>query len=259
MRLSDIASAVAPYLSADGRLIRLPQHRTIVFVGDTHGDLDATERVLSRHLRPDRTIVFLGDAVDRGPDSVGNLKLILKAKLDHPTSIHLLMGNHEAWAVARFSPADFWSSLDSEASSNLAGTLRQLPYAAWHPTGVLGLHGALPDGIELSGFESIELGSERWRSITWGDWSEQASVEGRPGVCGRPLFGRREFIARSARLGATVLVRSHQPTAPTYLFDDRCLTLFTTNAYGVGPRSIALLRPGRTIRTARDLEIEVID
>ncbi|HID09015.1 TPA: serine/threonine protein phosphatase, partial [Candidatus Micrarchaeota archaeon] len=53
----------------EGRLIRLPAEKTIVFVGDTHGDSEASEYVISRFLRPDHVIVFLGDYVDRGPDS----------------------------------------------------------------------------------------------------------------------------------------------------------------------------------------------
>jgi hypothetical protein len=58
-----------------------------------------------------------------------------------------------------------------------------------------------------------------------------------------------------AQLGARVLVRSHQPFAPTYLFDDRCLTLFTSSAYGDGRRRVAVLHPERDVRTARDLDL----
>ncbi len=259
MSLVDLASSVAQHLAGQGRLVRLPNDRTIVFVGDTHGDTDATERVLERHLRPDRTVVFLGDVVDRGPDSIGNLRRILEAKLDRPRSVHLLMGNHEAWKAAPFSPADFWAELDSASLSIVGDALSRLPYAAWHPSGVLGLHGALPDETDLGTFDSIELGSDRWRAIAWGDWSEGAATGGLSESLGRPVFGRAAFETRSARLGIRVLVRSHQPSAPTYLFDDRCLTIFTSSAYGVGPRSIALLHPGRAIRNARDLEIRMIE
>jgi len=61
MALVELANAIAPQLEEQGRLIRLPEDRPVVFVGDTHGDLDATQRVLSRHSPSEETIVFLGD------------------------------------------------------------------------------------------------------------------------------------------------------------------------------------------------------
>ena len=99
----------------------------MVFVGDTHGDIDATRRIFTRYPVPGHTLVFLGDTVDRGPDSGGNLELILQAKLDHPTSIYLLMGNHEAWKVRPFAPADFWERLDSQEERVIANALLNLP------------------------------------------------------------------------------------------------------------------------------------
>ena len=41
---------VAGIFEKEPKLIQLPSHGKGVFVGDTHGDLDATERVLSRFL-----------------------------------------------------------------------------------------------------------------------------------------------------------------------------------------------------------------
>jgi len=235
-----------------GRLVRLPADRRVVFVGDTHGDADASARVLASYPRPGSVVVFLGDAVDRGPDSVGNLALILEAKRASPDGVHLLMGNHEGWAMAPFRPADFWASLASDAAATVAARLCDLPLAAWHPSGVLALHGALPELSRIEEIDRISLGSADWRRVTWGDWSE-ADVGGTSGdLLGRPCFGREVFDRIARRLGIRVLVRSHQPDAPTLLFDDRCLTLFTSCAYG-GTRRVAILEPGRAPRSARDL------
>ena len=256
MDLLATVRAVVPTLVEQGRLIGLDSDRTIVFVGDTHGDIDATERIFERHLRPDRTIVFLGDAVDRGSDSEGNLGLILRTKLDRPTSVYFLMGNHEGWAVAPFSPADFWDRLEPGAERTVASALAHLPFAAWHPAGVLGLHGALPDLSSLTALESIDLGSPAWRAITWGDWSDE--TESSSEAWGRPAFGRAAFQRRAESLNVRVLVRSHQPLAPTMLYDERCLTIFSSNAYGDGTRRVAVLRPGTNVRTARDLDLEEI-
>ena len=106
--------ALREILRKELRLILLPADKTAVFVGDTHGDREATEEVLRRFFDENHVLVFLGDYVDRGPDSFGNLRVLVEAKLAHPERIFLLMGNHEGWAVAPFVPADFWRSLSRD-------------------------------------------------------------------------------------------------------------------------------------------------
>ena len=239
----------------EGRLIRLPAEETIVFVGDTHGDLDASKRVFARFTVDEHVIVFLGDYVDRGPDSAGNLELLLRTKLSHPDRVFLLMGNHEGWAEASFSPADFWQRLSPNQEQATAQALSRLPFAAWHPHGVLALHGALPDVATVEEIEHIELGSPDWRRITWGDWADVPGDVVGSGLSGRPTFGRDAFETIAGRLGLKALVRSHQPSAPILLFEGRCLTIFTSTAYGSSERRVAILRPEKTLKSARDLEL----
>lgn len=248
----------AELFKAEGRLIRLPPDKTVVFVGDTHGDSEASEFIISRFLQADHVIVFLGDYVDRGPDSEGNLELLLRTKIQYPDRIFLLMGNHEAWTVEPFSPADFWRRLPPDEARAYGEVLTALPFAAHHPAGVLALHGAFPDVERLEEITGIKLGSFDWRKITWGDWVDAPGYVVDPGAFGRPAFGRDYFEEMLRRLGLKVLVRSHQPFAPLYLFEDRCLTIFTSLAYGGTERMVAVLRPGRVVRSARDLELHYI-
>ncbi len=242
----------------EGRIVQLPVDRTAVFVGDTHGDREATERVLARFPPGEHVLVFLGDYVDRGPDSLGNLTLLVEVKLAHPDHVHLLMGNHEAWMVQRFSPADFWEKLSPSEAKVLGETLARLPFAACHPAGVLALHGALPDVAKVANIARVCLGSPEWRAITWGDWVDRPGYAFGSGWSGRPAFGVDYFHEVADRLQIRALVRSHQPGAPTFLYGDRCLTLFTTQAYGGTTRSVAVLPPGRVPRTARDLDLVAI-
>ncbi len=234
-------------------MVQIRPDRDAVFVGDTHGDLDATEEVFRRYASREATIVFLGDTVDRGPRSRENLARILTAVCADPERTLLLMGNHEAWGIARFSPADFWEGLSPAEEDDAARMLGLLPWSAWHPAGVLALHGALPDVPRLEEIALVRPGSPAWRDVTWGDWCETVPASPRSGNTGRPAYGPDTFDLRSRRLGVSVLVRSHQPDAPTYLFDDRCLTLFTSRAYGNGRRCVAVLPRGMPARTARDL------
>jgi len=251
----ELLSEAEACFKQEGRFIRLPAEQPIVFVGDTHGDLEASKRVFARFPACEHVIVFLGDYVDRGPDSAGNLELLLRKKLAHPDRVLLLMGNHEGWAVESFSPADFWQRLSSHEERAIAQALSWLPFAALHPRGVLALHGALPDVGAIEEIEGIGLGTPNWRRITWGDWADTPGYVVDPGVFGRPTFGRDAFEEIADRLGLRALVRSHQPSAPVLLFEERCLTIFTTTAYGGAERRVAILRPEKPLQSARDLEL----
>jgi serine/threonine protein phosphatase 1 len=69
-------------------------------IGDIHGDLGALQLLFTRlpPLVPDDTIVFLGDYVDRGPDSAGVVKWLREFQLTAAAKVVTLRGNHEdAW------------------------------------------------------------------------------------------------------------------------------------------------------------------
>ncbi len=67
--------------------------RTIA-IGDVHGCLAALNAVLAAAApRPDDTLVFLGDYVDRGPDSRGTIERLLE--LERQFHLACLLGNHD--------------------------------------------------------------------------------------------------------------------------------------------------------------------
>jgi serine/threonine protein phosphatase 1 len=69
-------------------------------IGDIHGDLAALETLFARLpvLMPTDTVVFLGDYIDRGPDSAGVVRWIREMSITTSAKIVLLRGNHEdAW------------------------------------------------------------------------------------------------------------------------------------------------------------------
>jgi len=80
----------------------LPEGQILYAVGDIHGRLDLLEDLLSlieRDARASnagrRTLVFLGDYVDRGPDSRGVVERLV-TDLPQGFDAHFLKGNHEA-------------------------------------------------------------------------------------------------------------------------------------------------------------------
>ena len=251
--LLQLLKTLAPVWERENRLIELPDDRPTIFVGDIHGDRDAAEHVLSMFPPESGVLVFLGDILDRGPDSLGSLKVILRRKAEHPDSTHLLMGNHEAWAAVQFRPAGFWLELSPKEAHRIAEGLRPLPFAAWHPDGLLGVHGALPDLPALESIRDVDLGSDAWRAMTWGDWVDDDALKTFAGP--RPAFGPSSFSKRANQLGVRLLIRSHQPASPLSMFADRCLTIFSTSAYGRGCRQVARWTPESTTSTVRDLEL----
>ena len=71
-----------------------------VIVGDVHGEIDALETLLSRlgynyhgEHRQGRRLVFVGDLVDRGPDSPAVIERVMA--LVHRGLAQCLLGNHE--------------------------------------------------------------------------------------------------------------------------------------------------------------------
>jgi serine/threonine protein phosphatase 1 len=65
-------------------------------IGDIHGCSDLLSELLEKvkPLAPDDTVIFIGDYIDRGPDSKGVIDIVLKLKREHNRVITLL-GNHE--------------------------------------------------------------------------------------------------------------------------------------------------------------------
>lgn len=257
IRLLDEAKEV---LSRESKLIELRSGRGI-FVGDTHGDLEASEKIANNYFGSGCALIFLGDYVDRGRASLENINFLLKHKIAHPDAFFLLMGNHEGYAIVNFHPADFWEGLDVELRQRYSEVFSRLPLAVSASNGIVALHGALPDVPTLDDVNKIELGSKEWHQITWGDWQErQGEFLGIDPYTGRPQFGQGWFDKIMSRWSKNVLIRSHQPDAPPVMFQGRCLTIFTSSAYRsyIAERTLALVDLEKEIKSISDIRIETI-
>lgn len=238
------------------RLIRLPSQGKVVFVGDTHGDLDASQQVIRRYSKKPYRVVFLGDYVDRGKDSVENIQYLLRLKVEHPEEIFLLSGNHEGFMVKEFYPSNFWGSLHLKEREEYGILFSKFPLAVATQNGILALHAALPDLKSLEEIDQVELGSGNWDRMVWGDFVEN-ETDYMGDLWGRPQFGRQYFDRLMERYQRQVLVRSHQPNASLVMFDKRCVTIFTSRVY-LPIRTIAIADLEKEIRNGEDLVLEKI-
>lgn len=78
----------------------IPDGIELVVIGDIHGRSSALYRCLDDIARTPtrlgcrRTLVFLGDLIDRGPDSLGVVRIALEAR-HRVDNLYILPGNHE--------------------------------------------------------------------------------------------------------------------------------------------------------------------
>ncbi len=87
----------------------------IFAIGDIHGSLRKLQDLIERCERyadgRPMTFIFLGDYIDRGPDSAGVVSYVIDLQARLPEQVIALKGNHEAMAldiVDGVIPADRW-------------------------------------------------------------------------------------------------------------------------------------------------------
>jgi serine/threonine protein phosphatase 1 len=72
--------------------------KKLYVIGDVHGCLFELKEVLARTdsmIKEDDEYVFLGDYIDRGPDSKGVIDLLIERSKTHPIKHTFITGNHE--------------------------------------------------------------------------------------------------------------------------------------------------------------------
>ncbi|HEX2556887.1 MAG TPA: metallophosphoesterase family protein, partial [Nitrososphaera sp.] len=95
-----------------GGLMEIQNLQNLVIISDLHGDSHSLFRILDEIsytkflVNPMNKLVFLGDYVDRGSDSIGILYSICYLKHAHPDSVVLMRGNHESPSEIPFSSHD---------------------------------------------------------------------------------------------------------------------------------------------------------
>ncbi|MDQ1294873.1 MAG: serine/threonine protein phosphatase 1 [Actinomycetota bacterium] len=67
----------------------------LVVVGDLHGQADKLAKVLETYVGRAGKLIFVGDYVNRGPDSRGVLDLLSQARREMGDDLILLRGNHD--------------------------------------------------------------------------------------------------------------------------------------------------------------------
>ncbi|MFX1474659.1 MAG: metallophosphoesterase [Promethearchaeota archaeon] len=237
----DLLVRVTKVLSHEPRLIHLPEG-PLVFVGDTHGDWEATKSLLAQYWDSPTTLVFLGDYVDRGPHQIENINLLFELKCQAPERIILLRGNHEVKSVNQ--RYGFYSEVTDKLgdfTEAYAASFQELPLAAVSShRGVFAVHGGIAEGLErLEEIEELPREVELEHPITfqllWNDPKE--NIQGfRPNFRGggSRVFGRDVTERFFEENDLTLLVRAHEVFEQGYreFFDGLVISLFSCRHYG---------------------------
>lgn len=108
----------------------------LIAIGDIHGESSYLTKILEA-INPtiEDTIVFLGDYIDRGPDSKGVIDQIVE--LHQKCKVHLILGNHEEMTLAAYaggkSDHNFWCKFGGleMLSSYEVSHVSKLPSEYW--------------------------------------------------------------------------------------------------------------------------------
>lgn len=76
-----------------------------IAIGDVHGNLAALDDLLNLitgEISTLDTVVFLGDYIDRGPDSKGCIERIIEFRRAVKGNVVTLLGNHEEWLLRTY-------------------------------------------------------------------------------------------------------------------------------------------------------------
>lgn len=193
-QILELIRRARPLFREEPLLVCIPEGHILV-AGDTHGNFQATKKIVARFLagpgngRPYDRIVFLGDYVDRGPDQIENINYLLSLKLLLPRRVILLRGNHEdknvntrggllAKLIGRFGVS---SGIHNEY--NLLFSF--MPLAALTPQGHFMVHGGIPEGLRSLRYidrlpRTVDTEKKQMlHELLWNDPSEKAVEFGR--------------------------------------------------------------------------------
>jgi protein phosphatase len=149
----------------EGDLVLLQIPSNLVIIGDVHGDIETLDTALDKIDVTDffadksNKIIFLGDYIDRGSNSIDVMKKVCNLKIKYPHSIILLRGNHEAPVEFPFNSHDLPHQIIENFgltegrriyTQHILPFFGQLSLAVIIDKKLLLVHGGLPTGQSIS-------------------------------------------------------------------------------------------------------------
>ncbi len=213
--------------SIKGSLIEFSDIGSLAVVSDLHGDTQTLFHILDKIGYEDflsdkkNKMIFLGDYVDRGSDSIGVLYSVCFLKVKYPDSVILMRGNHEAPAEFSFSPQDLPYEMQDRFGASAKTLYRQVMSLFRLMTLVtvirdrlILVHGGLPtetcDILAVSEAHERHVHDRIMEDLLWNDpWPSKGWAPSNRGI-GR-YFGldiTQEWLKST---NTRAVVRGHEP------------------------------------------------
>jgi diadenosine tetraphosphatase ApaH/serine/threonine PP2A family protein phosphatase len=230
-----------------GRLVEIKPRGEALVVGDLHGDLESLVQVLQQSRIMQRMeksqqvfLIFLGDYGDRGEFSAEIYYAVLSLKLQRPTQVVLMRGNHEGprdlLAIPHDLPMQFQSRFGkkwTEAYNGVLELFQHLYNSVLVEERYLIVHAGLPPQART--IEDFAHADKKHPKETFLEdmlWSDpQESIDGvypSPRGAGH-LFGKNITTAILEALNVKIMIRGHEPCSEGFKIDHdgKVLTLFS--------------------------------
>ena len=229
-RLSKNLEKVAPLFKKEEAVIYLNDKKTLI-AADIHGDADALDFILEFAEKTKvESFIFLGDYVDKGPDSIRVLNTLFKLKCSRPKNVILLRGNHETKDVN--SHYEFRTALKNEPEihESANAVFEHMPIAVVLNKNIFCVHGG------ISGKKDETLSDISKKTSLYYIWNDPGSENGlTPSLRGGRLsrFGpdvAAEFMKRN---NLKIIIRGHSSleTGVRFWFDRTLISLYSILPY----------------------------
>jgi diadenosine tetraphosphatase ApaH/serine/threonine PP2A family protein phosphatase len=241
--LAMLITAVMKITKLQRKLIDLPR-KDILIAGDIHGDLTQLKRAISLYNNKIvDMVVFNGDVIDRGPEMLECIGLLIAAMIKHPKDIFYIRGNHELESINSVYGFRGYCTqfFGYDGYLQFQHFFETLPLAAKIDDFGFICHGGIPTDtiffhlmrLELKKNEPVQ-GSSGWQLI-WNDPDTRVKtfIQSHRGE-GCYKFGRKPFDEFMRFHELDIFIRAHTAYREGYrwFFDNKLLSVFSSN---VGP------------------------
>ncbi len=236
-------------------LLRNIYNEDFLVVGDIHGDLKSLDYAIKLREELDaRTLVLLGDYVDRGPQSIECVKRIADLIINDNNSI-ILRGNHEDRTIfSRYGYLDELREINNDGKSSerlfskLPIALMSENYIFMHGfvdhqlTGIQTLQ-SLPSNIS---FDTIYFGDMMdthpdLAELIWNDPNFDGELNGYRDLIRGPgayEIGADITTQYLKKYGKKLIIRAHTAHGKGHMYiqENQVLSMFSAGSYNITPQ-----------------------
>lgn len=216
-------------------------------VGDIHGDFKIIKKTSQLFLdKKDKTqhLIFLGDIVDRGSNSIACLNLLFALKIQYPERVHVIRGNHESMPInSRYGFKDeiFQSFNDKDLFDQFNHAFGEMSLTLIHKSQkIFFVHGGIPIANitirELNNLPKRDLWLENHTimQMLWNDPKENLKTYG-PSMRGMNIYYYGSEIVDNflEQNDLKMIIRAHEafPDGFRFFFNGRLLSLFSSEEH----------------------------